>query len=382
LAAFPAVLQHPEVSIHFRKELPMKSAIRTLLCTVVCVLLAWTAPAGAQDKPALIVGVIYVGSVNDYGYNRAMKDGVEAMVKAIPGIKVLEAENVPETGESTRVMAAMIAQGAKLIMATSFGHQEFAYSLARSHPEVAFIHAGGWMTYPNFGNFFAATQTAWYSMGVAAGNMSKTGKAGFILGVPISYAIGNVNAFQIGAHTVNPKFQTKVVVTGGWADKVKEAAAANALVDQGADVLTMHVDSPATIIQIAENRGVFSIGFNSVEARQIAPKGWITGLGFDWGPYMTGVARQVMAGSFKGSMVRQGLAEKMLVVAPFGAAVPQPVRDAVLAAADKVAGGFNPFTGPLKDSTGAYALRAGETMGPGDMGKFDWYVEGVQGRVK
>src|SRR5258706_1233365 len=104
----------------------MKTAFLKALCLLAGAVLAWTAPAFAQDKPALIVGVIYVGSVNDYGYNRAMKDGVDAMSGAIPGVKVLEAENVPETGESSRVMAAMIAQGARLIMATRFGHQEFA----------------------------------------------------------------------------------------------------------------------------------------------------------------------------------------------------------------------------------------------------------------
>ena len=345
-------------------------------------LLLLAAPAWAQDKPPLIVGVIYVGSVNDYGYNRAMKDGVEAMRKALPGINVLEAENVPETAEAERVMAAMISKGAKLILATSFGHQEFAYSLARSNPQVAFAHAGGWMLRDNFGNFFGATQTAWYVMGVAAGRTSKAGKAGFVAGVPIGYVIGNVNAFQLGARSVNPKFQTRVVVTGGWSDKVKEAAAANALLDQGADVLAMHVDSPATVIQIAEKRGAYSIGFQSIEARALAPKGWITGLGFNWGPYMTETAQQVMSGAFKGKMVRLGLGEKMLVVAPYGEAVPQPVRDEVDAAAAKIAGGFNPFVGPIKDNTGAYALLAGEKMGPGDMGKFDWYAEGVIGRVK
>ena len=194
--------------------------------------------------------------------------------------------------------------------------------------------------------------------------------------------IGNINAFHLGARSVNPKFVTRVVVTGGWSDKVKEAAAANALIDQGADILTMHVDSPATVIQIAENRGVYSIGFQSIEARKLAPKGWICGLGFNWGPYMTETAQQVMSGTFKGTMVRRGLAEKMLVVAPFGDSVPQDVRVAVEAAAVKVAAGFTPFTGPIKDNTGAYALRAGETMEASDMGKFDWYAEGIVGRVK
>ncbi len=359
----------------------MNAIIRTLICALTLLALSFGS-ASAQDKPTLIVGVIYVGTVNDYGYNRAMKDGVEAMSKAIPGIKVLEAENVPETAESERVMSAMIAQGAKFIIATSFGHQEFAYRLARSHPDVAFVHAGGWELYPNFGNFFGATQTAWYAMGVAAGKMSKVGKAGFVVGVPIGFVIGNVNAFQIGAASVNPKFQTRVVVTGGWSDKVKEAAAANALIDQGADVLTMHVDSPTTIIQIAENRGIYSIGFQSIEARQIAPKGWITGLGFNWGPYMTETAQQVIAGKFKGTSVRRGLAEKMMVVAPFGDVVPQPVRDAVTAAADKVAAGFTPFTGPLKDNIGVSQLSKGEKMDGSEMGKFDWYVEGVIGRAK
>jgi basic membrane protein A len=360
----------------------MNTIVRILFCFFSCLVLPFASPARAQDKPALIVGVIYIGNANDYGYNRAMKDGVEEMKKNLPGLKVLEAENVPETAESDRVMSAMIAQGAKLIMATSFGHQEFANNLARSHPEVTFVHAGGWMILPNFGTFFGATQTAWYVSGVAAGLMSKAGKAGFVVGVPIGYVIGNVNAFQIGARSVNPKFETRVVVTGGWSDKVKEAAAANALIDKGVDVLTMHVDSPATVIQIAENRGVYSIGFQSIEARQLAPKGWITGLGFNWGPYMTRTAKQVIAGTFKGSMVREGLAEKMMVVAPFGDAVPQPVRDAVNAAAAKVAGGFTPFTGPVKDNNGTFALRPGETMQNADMGKFDWYAEGVIGRVR
>jgi len=209
----------------------------------VLLLLLVSCPAFGQDKP-LTVGVIYIGTANDYGYNRAMKDGVEAMRRAIPEANVLEAENVPESAEAGRVMAAMISKGAKLVMATSFGHQESAYSLARSHPEVAFVHAGGWMLRDNFGTFFGATQTAWYALGVAAGRMSKAGKAGFVAGVPIGYVIGNINAFHLGARSVNPKFVTRVVVTGGWSDKVKEAAAANALIDQGADVLTMHVDLP------------------------------------------------------------------------------------------------------------------------------------------
>jgi basic membrane lipoprotein Med (substrate-binding protein (PBP1-ABC) superfamily) len=354
-----------------------------LLIPVSLLLLAALPPAGqmASAQTTLTVGAIYVGSVNDYGYNRAMKDGLEAMKAAIPGTKLLQAENVPETAESERVMEGMIQQGAKLIFATSFGHQQFAFNLAQKHPDVFFEHAGGWMQAPNFGNFFGATQAAWYPMGVAAGKMTKSNTLGFVAGVPIGYVIGNINAFALGARSVNPKAEVRVVVTGGWSDKAKEAAAANALIDQGADVVTMHVDSPATVIQTAERRGVYSIGFQSIAARQLAPKFWVTGLGFTWGPFMTATAKSVIAGAFKPGMVREGLGE-MITVAPFGPAVPAATRALVTAAADKVEKGYNPFTGPVTDNTGVVRIKEGESWGGDKMGSFDWYVEGVIGKPK
>ncbi|MFZ3359302.1 MAG: BMP family ABC transporter substrate-binding protein [Xanthobacteraceae bacterium] len=358
---------------------------RSIIATAAGVLLLAVlalSPVAAQDKPSLIVGAIYVGSVNDYGYNRSMKDGLDKMKRNIPGLKLIEAENVPETAESERIMEGMIQQGAKLIFATSFGHQQFAFDLAKKHPDVYFEHAGGWMQAPNFGNFFGATQAAWYPMGVAAGKMTKSNTLGFVVGVPIGYAIGNVNAFEMGARSVNPKAQTRVVVTGGWSDKAKEAAAANALIDQGADVVTMHVDSPATIVQIAESRNVYSIGFQSIEARQLAPKYWITGLGFTWGPFMTETAKSVIAGTFKPAMVREGLGQGMMAIAPFGPAVPPDVRTLVTASADKVGQGFNPFTGPVTDNTGVVRIPAGQSWGGDKMGNFDWYVEGVIGKAK
>ena len=278
-------------------------------------------------------------------------------------------------------MEGMIQQGARLIFATSFGHQQFAFNLAKKHPDVDFEHAGGWMQAANFGNFFGDTQAAWYPMGVAAGLMTKSNTLGFVAGVPIGYVIGNINAFALGARSVNPKAEVHVVTTGSWSDKAKEAAATNALIDDGADVIAMHVDSPATVIQVAEGRGVDSIGFQSIEARALAPKGWITGLGFTWGPFMTATARSVMDGTFKPAMVREGLGQ-MIAIAPFGPAVPEKVRQEVTAAADKVEKGFNPFTGPIVDNTGIVRIKEGEAWGGDKMGSFDWYVAGVIGKAK
>lgn len=365
-----------------KKEATLAAGRRWLMLPLLLLaasLLATPAPAAAA--PGLKVGAIYVGSVNDYGYNQSMHDGLLAMKKAIPGVTLLEAENVPETAEAERVMEGMIQQGAKLIFATSFGHQQFAFNLAKKHPDVVFEHAGGWMQAANFGNFFGATQAAWFPMGVAAGKMTKTNKLGFVAGVPIGYVIGNINAFALGARSVNPKAEVHVVVTGSWSDKAKEAAAANALIDQGADVVTMHVDSPATVIQVTESRGAGSIGFQSIAARKLAPKHWITGLGFTWGPFMTETAKSVIAGTFKPAMVREGLGE-MIAVAPFGPAVPAATRKLVTEAAEKVEKGYNPFTGPLADNTGKVQIPAGQSWGGDKMGNFDWYVEGVIGKAK
>jgi basic membrane lipoprotein Med (substrate-binding protein (PBP1-ABC) superfamily) len=360
----------------------MKENITTKLLMLLAACLLLAATQAAKAAGALTVGAVYVGNVNDYGYNQAMHEGLEAMKAAIPGLTLLEAENVPETAEVDRVMNGMIQQGATLIFATSFGYQQFAFDLAKKFPNVVFEHAGGWMQAPNFGNFFGATQAAWYPMGVAAGKMTKTNTLGFVVGVPIGYTIGNVNAFELGARSVNPKAQVRVVVTGSWSDKTKEAAAANALIDQGADVITMHVDSPATIIRAAEKRGVRSIGFQSIAARALAPKGWVTGLGFNWGPFMTATAKSVTAGAFKPAMVRQGLGDGMLALAPFGSDIPPDVQALVTAAADKVAKGYNPFTGPIIDNKGTVRIKDGEAWGGDKMGSFDWYVAGVVGDAK
>lgn len=351
-----------------------------LVFLAILLTFAFTMTVGADEQSVLIVGAIYVGSVNDAGYNQAMKEGLEEMKKNIPGIKLLEAENVPEGAEAERVIENMIQQGATLIFPTSFGHMEPAANVAERHPEVIFMHAGGWIQTDNFGNYYGNMPPSFYPMGVAAGMMTKTNKLGFVIGLPIGWSIANVNAFHLGARTVNPDVETTVVVTGGWLDRAKETAAANALIDQGCDVLTMHVDSPGTIIQTAEERGVYSIGFQSLAAQKFAPKGWITGLGFTWGGVMTEAAQQVIDGTWKSQMLRKGIDEGYITVAPFGEAVPEDVRKIILGAVADLAEGFNIFTGPIKDQEGNIRLSEGETVSAGDLGNFDWYAEGIIGK--
>ncbi|MBI4495919.1 MAG: BMP family ABC transporter substrate-binding protein [Deltaproteobacteria bacterium] len=324
-----------------------------------------------------------MGAITDAGYNQAQHDGLVELKQNLPFIQILEAENIAESAEAERVMESMIQQGAKLIFATSFGHLEPALAVAERHPDVTFMHAGGYLLADNFGTYFGTPQVYWYSMGVAAGKMTQTNKLGFIGGFPIGFALGNINGFHLGARSVNPDVETFVVFTASWLDRAKEAEATNALLDQGVDVVAMHVDSPITIIQTAEARGAYSIGFQSLAAQEFAPRGWLTGLGFTWGGMMTDTAQQVIDGTWEPAHLRKGIADGYMAVAPFGAAVPDDVQQLVLDTVVAIDGGeLNPFCGPILDQDGVVRIAEGECWGNEKMGDFDWFAQGIIGQPK
>ncbi len=353
-----------------------------LVVLMAGIALVGTPRSAVGEQPCLIIGMVHGGSITDGGYSQSMHDGLMEVKKNIPCVETLEAENVPDA-QAEQVMETMIQQGAKLIFPASFGFQFPALNVARRHRDVVFMHPGGWMVEENFGNFFARVQETMFIMGVAAGRMTKTNKLGFIGGMPIGFVLGNANAFHLGARAVNPNVTTYYVSTGSWLDRAKEVAATQALLQQGVDVVAMHVDSPGAIIQTAEAAGAYSIGYQSLAAQQFAPNYWITGLGFTWGGMMTEMARQVIEGSWKPVSLRGGLAEGYLAIAPFGPAVPTPVRQFTLAVAEGLkAGVINPFCGPIKDQAGTVRIAEGECWGNERMGDFDWLVEGIIGQPK
>src|SRR5262249_17957101 len=219
-------------------------------------------------------------------------------------------------------MENMINQGAKLIIPASFGFLEPALRVAQRHPDVKFAHPGGYKRAANLTTFWASTPEAFYLMGMAAGKTTKTNKLGYVVALPISFFLANVNAFQLGARAVNPQAETRVVFTGGFLDPGKEATAGNALLDQGVDVLGVIVDSPIAVVQAAEKRGAYSVGYHYLGVQKFAPKGWVSGIAFTWGNLYTRFAKQVMVGTWKSENILGGLGDDYLAIAPFGPAVP------------------------------------------------------------
>jgi basic membrane lipoprotein Med (substrate-binding protein (PBP1-ABC) superfamily) len=355
---------------------------RALALLTVAVLLAgpWS-PALAQPK--LTVGVVHLGSITDGGYNQAHAEGVAAMKRNLPGVEVIQVENVPEGADAERVMENMIKRGAQMMFAASFGYLEPALRVAPKYPEVKFFHPGGYRRVANMTTYWASTPEAFYLMGMAAGKTTKTGKLGYVVALPISFFLANVNAFALGARSVNPQAETRVVFTGTFLDPAKEATAANALLDQGCDVLGVIVDSPITVVQTAEKRGAYSAGFHYLGVGKFAPKGWITGVAFTWGNLYTRFAREVMEGKFKSENILGSLRDDFLTLAPFGTAVSaEAARLVETRRGEFIAGTAHPFRGPLRDNRGAERVKAGEVFSLDDLRKMDWLVEGVIGQPR
>ncbi len=338
-----------------------------------------TTTAVAAD-PCLIIGALYGGPMTDAGYNQAMHEAVVAIGENIPCVEIIEAENVPEEAGATSTMENMIQQGAGMIFATAFNHQYPALELSYKYPDVFFEHAGGWEMGANFANFFGEPPDTWYMMGVAAGLMTESDKLGFVGAFPLGWTLTFINAFELGAQSVNPDAQTIVAYSFGWGDAAKEAEATNSLINQGADVITMHVDGPATVLSTAETRGVYSIGFQNLAAQQFAPEGWITGIGFTLGDKLTWLTSTVIDGTWEPIFLRCGIDDGCMAMAPYGPSVPQEVKDAVdQARADLGAGTKVVFAGPIVDQDGTVRVAEGEELTADLMGSVDWFVEGVLG---
>jgi basic membrane lipoprotein Med (substrate-binding protein (PBP1-ABC) superfamily) len=339
--------------------------------------------APTEAGPCLTIGALYGGPITDAGYNQAMHEAVMEIKKNIECVEIIEAENVPDEAGATTTMENMIQQGAKLIFATAFNHQYPALELSQKYPDVKFEHAGGWEMGANFANFFGKPPDGWYLMGQAAGKMTKSNKLGFVAAFPLGWTNTFINAYTLGAKSVNPDVETIVAYTFGWGDRAKEADTTNALINQGADVITMHVDSPSTVVSTAESRGAYSIGYQNLAAQQFAPENWISGTGFTLGGKLTWLASTVLDGTWEPIFLRCGISDGCMAIAPFGSKVPQDVQDLVMQTkADLEAGNVVVFKGPIIDQDGNVKVAEGEVLTDENMGSVDWFVEGVTGSPK
>lgn len=340
---------------------------------------AATAPAPAAEP--LKAAWVYVGPVGDAGWTYAHDQGRKA-VEAEYGDKVKTSfvEKVPEGADAERVIRDLAAQGNKIIFATSFGYMEPMLKVAAEFPDVKFEHATGYKTAPNMRIYDAKFYEDAYAAGVIAGSMSKSGTIGFVGSFPIPEVLRNINAYTLGAQSVNPKIKTKVVWVSTWFDPPKEGEAAQSLINGGADVLLQNTDSSA-VLQTAEKNGKYAFGWDS-DMSAFAPKAHLASCIVDWGGYYKKAVKDVIDGSWKTERTVWGVKEGQNDLVKVADVVPEATKKKIdEIKAGMKAGSFEVFTGPLLSNDGKELLAQGVAADQAWKDKIDFYVKGVEGKI-
>ena len=333
----------------------------------------------ASDKPELTVGFIYIGPASDGGFSEAQDRGRQAMEDYFKGrVKTLKMENVPESKQEVKSAALnMMDQGAKVIVGTSFGYMDTLDELAQEYPDTIFLHfSGNKMNDTNFGNYFGAMEEPRYLAGMVAGMMTETNKIGYIAAFNYTELLIGINAFTLGAQSVNKDVEVKVVYTNAWVDAANEKAAAEALLAQGCDVLEQHCDTTGPQIA-AEAAGAYAIGYN-MDSREAAPKAFLTAPIWHHEAYYIKTVQEILDGTWKPESYYGTMADGYVGLAPMSDLVPADVQAKVKEVQDQIeAGEFPIFKGPIKDNKGNVVVPEGTTLDRAGIWKIDYLVEGA-----
>ncbi|RLQ88225.1 BMP family ABC transporter substrate-binding protein [Notoacmeibacter ruber] len=350
----------------------------TLLAASAALILATAGGASAQmDKVKACF--IYVGPVGDFGWSYQHDQGRQQLEEQL-GDKVETAflESVPEGADAERAIERFARSGCNIIFTTSFGYMDATNAVAGRFPDVKFEHATGYKReHDNVSTYNSKFYEGRYVQGVIAGQMTESNTIGYIASFPIPEVVRGINSFFLGAKSVNPDVKVNVVWANTWFDPGKEADAAKALVDQGADIITQHTDSTAPM-QVASERGIKAFGQAS-DMINFGPETQLTAIVDDWGPYYVERVKALLEGNYEQSDTWHGFAEGNVKMAPY-TNMPDDVKADAEEAEQKIAGDeLEPFSGPLSKQDGSEFLAEGERADDGTLLGMNFYVEGMEG---
>jgi len=342
---------------------------------------AATTTAAAPAAGPLKVAFVYIGPVGDAGWTFAHDKGRKA-IEADFGDKIQTTfvEKVPEGADAERVFRDLASQGNKLIFGTTFGYMEPMLKVAKDFPDVKFEHATGYKTAPNMSVYETKTYEGAYLAGVLAGKTTKTNKLGVVASFPIPEVIRNINAFTLGAQSVNPEVSTRAVWVSSWFDPAKERDAAMTMIGQGVDVLIQNTDSPATL-QAAEEKGVHAFGWDS-DMSAFGPKAHLGSAIINWEPYYKKTVQSVLDGTWKSGQTWWGVKENSIDLVNVNPSVPEDAKKAMEEKKAQLAEGKAiVFAGPLVDQSGKEVLPAGKEADVAMLKSMNFYVKGVEGSI-
>jgi len=335
---------------------------------------------GTVSADKLKVGFIYIGPPGDHGWTYAHDQG-RLMIEEKLGdrVETTFVEGVPEGPDAERAIAKLAETGHGLIFTTSFGYMEPTLKVAKRFPNVKFEHATGYKQADNVATYSARFYEGRYVQGQIAAEMSKSGVIGYIASFPIPEVVRGINAFMLGAQSVNPDMKVKVVWVYTWFDPPKEADAAKVLMDQGADIITQHTDSTAAI-QAAADRGIYAFGQAS-DMIAFAPKTQLTAIIDAWGPYYVARTQAVLDGTWSSGDTWHGMNEGMVVMAPFTNMPYSAQQMARNTTAKLTSQEFHAFTGPIYNQEGELVVADGDVADDGMLAGMNFYVQGVDDKL-
>jgi len=333
---------------------------------------------GGGSDDVLKVGFIYIGTAKDGGFTEAHDNGRAAMVAYFGGaVEAVFVEEVPESVQDVKSVGQnMIDSGCEVVIAISYGYMDAMEELAEEFPELYFLHFSGYkMNDTNFDNFFGAMEEPRYLSGIVAGMMTETNKLGYVAAFPYTEVQIGINAFALGAQSVNPDVEVRVIYINTWYDPALEKAAAEALLDQGCDVLTQHCDTTGPILA-AEAVGAYAIGYN-LDKQDVAPGTFLTAPVWNHGAYYISALEAIMNGTFSPSSYYGHMSDGYVALAPINPLVPADVVAEVERVKDEIiAGTFGPFFGTVEFADGT-VLSGNGIWSRGDIWSLTDVVKGV-----
>ncbi|MBF0227115.1 MAG: BMP family ABC transporter substrate-binding protein [Desulfobacterales bacterium] len=354
--------------------------MKNFFLIIFCIFFSLVQICNSEELPIkLKAGFIYVSPVKDGGWSYAHDLG-RKFIEQIPGVKTSFIESVAENAYAENVLTYLAKTDHKLIFATSFGHMDSVTKVATQFPNVIFMHCSGYNPAKNIGTYFGRIYEARYLTGIVAGGMTKSNILGYVAAYPIPEVIRGINAFTLGALSVNPKVQVHVIWTKSWYNPFIEKKAALTLLENGADVIAQHQDSPACQI-MAQEKGVYSIGYN-LDMSAFAPKSHLTAPIWNWGAIYKYIVTQVIDGAWKSEDIWWGMKENVVDIAPLASIVPKELQEKVTSAKEKIIeGSLTVFEGSILDQKGNTRFIQEQKATDQEMRAMNWFVKGVVGII-
>ncbi len=339
----------------------------------------------AQDRPGsptwgeqLQIAFLLGDDIKDFGWSyshdRARRQLVRQLGSAIVAVPIEQSpQDHPET---ERLLRHLMATGYRLVFDTRVGAAPLA-PLAAEFPELIFLECGGETLADNLGTYAARMAQPRYLTGMVAAAMSQSHQLGFVASQPHAEVIREINAFTLGAQSLDPEVRVQVAWMPEGYDPSRETQLGQDLIAAGCDVLSHHTDSPQ-IVQLAQEAGVFAMGYHS-DMSSLGQDAHLTACVHRWDRFYIDTVTEVLNGTWQSAQTWQGFAGDMVALAPLKSSIAPPIRQQVteqqvLFLTEQ----SSPFTGPITDQQGVLRVAAGEVLSDPDQRQMDWWVAGVE----